>query len=134
MARPKNPDNKYSLLCRVTGEEIKTNPKQTRTFMEKYGITLDELENSYVSRKGRHIISDRKMTPEQVVAEFGISEKVAMKLKATVKPAPVPTVVPATAETVNTVDAADAVDTNTQLPVSVDDTVEAPADTVSMVA
>lgn len=85
MARPANPENRYSLTCKVTGEKTKTNPKQFNHLMNRYGITASELDNSYVSRKGRKVIESEKISPEQAVEKYGIHINVANSLKCTVK-------------------------------------------------
>lgn len=89
MARPANPENRYSLTCKVTGEATKTNPKQFNQLMNRYGITATELDNSYVSRKGRKTIEAEKLSPEQAVEKYGIHINVANSLKCTVKSKPV---------------------------------------------
>lgn len=89
MARPKNPNNRFAFTCKVTGGTVKTNPKQFNAFAAKYGVTPDELDNSYVSRAGRHVIEAEKLTPEQAVEKYGLHPNVASTLKATIKPAPV---------------------------------------------
>lgn len=86
MARPKNTDNRYSLTCKVTGEATKTNPKQFKALTERYGITAQELDNSYVSRKGRKVIESEQLSPESAVEKYGIHINVANSLKCTVKP------------------------------------------------
>lgn len=85
MARPANPENRYSFTCKVTGETVKTNPKQFAALANRYGITNEELDVSYVSRAGRRIIADEKLTPEQAVEKYGIHLNVAKSLKCTVK-------------------------------------------------
>jgi len=85
MARPKNADNRYSFTCKVTGETVKTNPKQFTDLASRYNITPDELDNSYVSRAGRRVITEQKLTPDQAVAQYGIHINVANNLKCTVK-------------------------------------------------
>jgi len=107
MARPKNPMNRYSLTCKVTGESIKTNPKQFNDLMRKFDLTAEELDASYVGRKGRHIIEDAKMTPEQAMSVYGLHFNVAFRLKATVK-------------TVEDSDSATATVESVETPVSVD--------------
>lgn len=87
MARPKS-DNRYQFTCKVTGETVKTNPKQFEDLSKRYGITPEELDNSYVSRAGRHTISDQGLSPEQAVEKYGIHINVANNLKCTVKPKP----------------------------------------------
>lgn len=89
MARPKNADNTYAFVCKVTGETVKTNPKQFRDLATRYGVTDAELRESYVSRNGRKVLTGEKLTPDEAVAKYGIHSNVAAKLKATVKPAPV---------------------------------------------
>lgn len=89
MARPKNADNTYAFVCKVTGETVKTNPKQFRDLSARYGVTDAELRESYVSRNGRKVLTGEKLTPDEAVAKYGIHPNVAAKLKATVKPAPV---------------------------------------------
>jgi hypothetical protein len=103
MARPKNADNTYAFVCKVTGETVKTNPKQFRDLAARYGVTDAELRDSYVSRNGRKVLTGEKLTVDEAVAKYGIHPNVAAKLKATVKPAPVKveTVEPV-AETVET--------------------------------
>jgi hypothetical protein len=85
MARPANPENRYSFTCKVTGETVKTNPKQFAALANRYGITNEELDVSYVSRAGRRKIADEKLTPEQAVEKYGIHLNVAKSLKCTVK-------------------------------------------------
>jgi hypothetical protein len=85
MARPKNTDNRYSLTCKVTGETTKTNPKQFKALTERYNITASELDNSYVSRKGRKVIENEKLSPENAVEKYDIHINVANSLKCTVK-------------------------------------------------
>jgi len=85
MARPANPENRYSFTCKVTGETIKTNPKQFSALANRYGITNEELDSSYVSRAGRRVVADEKLSPEQAVEKYGIHINVANNLKCTVK-------------------------------------------------
>jgi hypothetical protein len=85
MARPANPENRYSFTCKVTGETVKTNPKQFAALANRYGITNEELDGSYVSRAGRRVVADEKLTPEQAVEKYGIHLNVAKSLKCTVK-------------------------------------------------
>ena len=85
MAKPANPENRYSFTCKVTGGTVKTNPKQFAALANRYGITNEELDVSYVSRAGRRIIADEKLTPEQAVEKYGIHLNVAKSLKCTVK-------------------------------------------------
>lgn len=85
MARPANPENRYSFTCKVTGETIKTNPKQFSALATRYGITNEELDSSYVSRAGRRVITDEKLSPESAVEKYGIHLNVANNLKCTVK-------------------------------------------------
>ena len=112
MAKPKNPNNVYSLTCRVTNKEVKTNPKQVLDLMNRYGITQSELINSYVSREGRHQIASEALTPAQAVETYGLHLNVAEKLKATVKSAPAVETVAEPQEIV--------IDTNTVSTVAVD--------------
>lgn len=102
MARPKNPDNVLEYTCKVTQRKVKTNPKQfKRDFMEKYGLSREEMLDSCVSsgpNGGRRIIAAEKLTPEQAVEKYGLHPKVAQMLKCTVKPTPV-VEVPAVVET-----------------------------------
>lgn len=88
MARPANPENRYSLTCKVTGEKTKTNPKQFVQLTNRYDITPAELDGSYVSRKGRKVIEAEKLSPEQAVEKYGIHINVANSLKCTVKSKP----------------------------------------------
>ena len=81
MARPNNPDNRYSFTCRVTGEQVKTNPKQFADLAKRYDITPAELDTSYISRNGRKVITTAKMTPDEVVVAYGIHQNVANNLK-----------------------------------------------------
>lgn len=83
MSRPNNPQNRYDLICRVTGKQIKTNPRQFQQLSDKYGITLDEMEKSYVSREGRAVLMGEKLTPDQAVRKYSIHPNVASLLKAT---------------------------------------------------
>jgi hypothetical protein len=69
----------------VTGETVKTNPKQFAALANRYGITNEELDVSYVSRAGRRVIADEKLTPESTVEKYGIHINVANSLKCTVK-------------------------------------------------
>jgi hypothetical protein len=85
MAKPSNPENRYSFTCKVTGEIVKTNPKQFAVLATRYGITNEELDSSYVSRAGRRVISDEELSPEQAVMKYGIHLNVAKALKCTVK-------------------------------------------------
>ncbi len=85
MARPANPENRYSFTCKVTGETVKTNPKQFAALANRYGITNEELDVSYVSRAGRRKIADEKLTPESASEKYGIHINVAKSLKCTVK-------------------------------------------------
>lgn len=87
MARPKS-DNRYQFTCKVTGKNVKTNPKQFADLAERYGITPEQLDDSYVSREGRHVIADASLTPEQAVEQYKIHINVANNLKCTVKPKP----------------------------------------------
>jgi hypothetical protein len=82
MAKPKNENNVYELVCRVTQKETPTNPKQVRDLVARYGITQDELKNSYVSRAGRNVLASEKLSVEQAVEKYGIHLNVANKLKA----------------------------------------------------
>jgi hypothetical protein len=88
MGRTHNPDNRYAFICKVTGETVKTNPKQFAELASRYDITPEELDGSYISRSGRRAVADAKMTPEAVVAAYGVHINVAQNLKCTVKPAP----------------------------------------------
>jgi hypothetical protein len=85
MAKPSNPENRYSFTCKVTGEIVKTNPKQFSALANRYSITNEELDSSYVSRAGRRIITDEKLSPEQASMKYGIHLNVAKTLKCTVK-------------------------------------------------
>jgi len=85
MARPANPENRYSFTCKVTGETVKTNPKQFAALANRYGITNEELDVSYVSRAGRRKIADEKLSPESASEKYGIHINVAKSLKCTVK-------------------------------------------------
>lgn len=85
MAKPANPENRYSFTCKVTGETVKTNPKQFSALATRYGITNEELDVSYVCRAGRRVIEAEKLTPEQAVEKYGIHINVAKTLKCTVK-------------------------------------------------
>lgn len=85
MAKPANPENRYSFTCKVTGETVKTNPKQFAALATRYGITNEELDVSYVCRAGRRVIEAEKLTPEQAVEKYGIHINVAKSLKCTVK-------------------------------------------------
>ena len=87
MARPKS-DNRYQFICKVTGKTIKTNPKQFADLANRYGITPEELDDSYVSREGRHVIATAGLTPEQAVEQYKMHINVANNLKCTVKPKP----------------------------------------------
>lgn len=122
MARPANPENRYSLTCKVTGEATKTNPKQFNQLMNRYGITATELDNSYVSRKGRKTIEAEKLSPEQAVEKYGIHINVANSLKCTVKAKPV-------VEPVN--GAVEVPSTETSVDESVSNETETSAETVS---
>lgn len=86
MARPKNPNNVYSLTCKVTGQAVPTNPKQFRELADRYKVTDEELKGTYVSRLGRRQLADEKLTPEQASEKYGIMLSVANMLKCTVKP------------------------------------------------
>lgn len=85
MAKPSNPENRYSFTCKVTGETVKTNPKQFSALATRYNITNEELDSSYVSRAGRRVITDEKLSPESAVEKYGIHINVANTLKCTVK-------------------------------------------------
>lgn len=85
MAKPANPENRYSFTCKVTGETVKTNPKQFAALAKRYGITNEELDSSYVCRAGRRVIADEKLTPEQAAEKYGLHINVANTLKCTVK-------------------------------------------------
>jgi len=85
MAKPSNPENRYSFTCKVTGETVKTNPKQFSALATRYNITNEELDVSYVSRAGRRVITDEKLSPESAVEKYGIHLNVAQNLKCTVK-------------------------------------------------
>ena len=86
MGRPNNPDNRYAFTCKVTGETVKTNPRQFSKLAERYDITPEQLDTSYISCKGRRVVADAKMTPEAVVSTYGVHINVAQNLKCTVKP------------------------------------------------
>ncbi len=85
MSRPSNPNNRYSFICKVTGETVKTNPKQFNELAKRYNISPEELDVSYVGRMGRRIITGEKLTPEQTVEKYNIHINVANKLKCTRK-------------------------------------------------
>jgi hypothetical protein len=85
MARTPNPNNRYSFTCKVTNVPVKTNPKQFASLAERYGITPEELDTSYVSRAGRRQIASEALTPEQAVEKYGIHINVARNLKCTAK-------------------------------------------------
>lgn len=87
MARPKS-DNRYQFICKVTGKTIKTNPKQFADLANRYGITPEQLDDSYVSREGRHVIASAGLTPEQAVEQYKMHINVANNLKCTLKPKP----------------------------------------------
>ena len=99
MARKANPENVYAMTCKVTGATIKTNPKQFNADCARYGITREEMSASYVSRAGRKILTDEKLSPEDAATKYGLHMNVANKLKATVKPQPIVVTVPVTAVT-----------------------------------
>lgn len=90
MSRPKNPLNVYDLFDLVTREKVKTNPQQFRELAARYGITDEELSQSYVSRNGRRKIESEKLTKEEAIAKYGIHPKVADALKCWPKPARAP--------------------------------------------
>jgi hypothetical protein len=81
MARPSNPNNRYTLTCKVTGKAIPTNPKQVKDLMDRYEISMDELENSYISREGRNIIKGENLTKDDAITKYGIHPQVADCLK-----------------------------------------------------
>ena len=81
MARPTNPNNRYSLVCKVTGDSVPTNPKQFNDLMNRYNISAEQLDNSYVSRGGRNIIKSENLTKEQAIEKYGIHQNVADMLK-----------------------------------------------------
>lgn len=91
MARPKNPDMRYTLTCKVTGVATPTNPKQFNDMVLRYGISPEELDSSYVNRQGRRIIAGEKLTPEQASEKYGIHINVANLLKCTLKPSVIKT-------------------------------------------
>lgn len=94
--RTKNPDNVYSFTCPVTGKVTKTNPKQFNATAARLNLTDAVLKSSLISREGRRIIKDAKMTAEQVVATYGVDPAYAATLKHLVKPAaPIEVAVPA---------------------------------------
>lgn len=128
MARPANPENRYSLTCKVTGKQSKTNPKQFSSLMNRYGISATELDNSYVCREGRKVVESEKLTPEQAVEKYGIHINVANSLKCTVKSKPVQPVQPEQVEGTVAVETAEAevVNSETAEPVATE-TVEAEA-------
>jgi hypothetical protein len=86
MGRTHNPDNRYAFTCKVTGETVKTNPRQFAKLAERYDITPEQLDTSYISCKGRRVVADAKMTPEAVVSTYGVHINVAQNLKCTAKP------------------------------------------------
>lgn len=85
MAKQANPENRYTLTCKVTGETVKTNPKQFASLANRYGITNEELDSSYVSRAGRRVIASENLSPESASEKYSIHINVARSLKCTVK-------------------------------------------------
>lgn len=86
--RTKNPDNVYVLTCKVTQKSVKTNPKQFFATAARANVSDEVLKTSYISRDGRRIIKDAKLTAEQVVAQYGVDPTYAASLKNLAKPAP----------------------------------------------
>ena len=85
MAKPANPENRYSFTCKVTGATVKTNPKQFAALAKRYGISNEELDVSYVCRAGRRLIDAEKLSPQSASEKYGIHLNVAQNLKCTVK-------------------------------------------------
>ena len=82
MARPKNENNVYDLVCIETQKETPTNPKQVRDLVARWDVTQDELKKSYVSREGRNVLASEKLSVEQAIEKYSIHPNVANKLKA----------------------------------------------------
>jgi hypothetical protein len=49
--------------------------------MNRYNISAEQLDNSYVSRGGRNIIKSENLTKEQAIEKYGIHQNVADMLK-----------------------------------------------------
>lgn len=81
MGRPSNPNNRYDLKCKVTGNVVKTNPKQFRKLQEKYNVLATELDTSYVTQKGRKILREENLSVNEAVAKYGLNPNVAAKIK-----------------------------------------------------
>ena len=92
MARPSNINHRYSIICKVTGEKIATNPRQFIALMKRYSLGPVEMENSYVGREGRQQIAKEGLTTEQAVEKYKLHINVASKLQCINKKARKPSV------------------------------------------
>lgn len=90
MSRPKNPDKRYVLVCKVTGKVVNTNPPQYDALLNRYGITREEMDSSYVSREGRNIVMNEGLTPQTMSEKYGIHINVANTLRYAPKRVPTP--------------------------------------------
>lgn len=79
--KTKNEANVYEFICAVTGEKVKTNPKQFFETAQRYGVIDEVLKKSYVSREGRRAIRALGLTAEQVTKIYGVDIAVSSKLK-----------------------------------------------------
>lgn len=86
MPKIANPNNVYSLTCKVSGIVTKTNPTQFNNDCIRYGLTREEMIDSYVCVLGRKHLATEKLTPEQAAEKYKLHMNVTNKLKSTIKP------------------------------------------------
>ena len=83
-SKSKNPSHEKPpepfLTCRVTGKK----QRWTAQYMEmahRYGLTLPEFANNYVSRPGRRVIEQSNMTEKQVQDAYSLHPNITSRLK-----------------------------------------------------
>lgn len=80
----KDVPNLYSVVCKVTGETKKTNPKQFTKTADLVGVSVDTLHKSYVSREGKKLVKqqlkDQTIDREVLVDKYGLNPDVVKYL------------------------------------------------------
>lgn len=78
-----NKPNLYSVVCKVTGETKKTNPKQFQKTADLLGVSVDTLHASYVSREGKKQVKEllkENAIDKEVLLSKGLHPDVLSKL------------------------------------------------------
>ena len=82
--RPKiHTDCPSTLVCKITGKTVKTNPTQFRKQVDRSGVTRQEFIDNYVSREGKRMLKDMKteakLKTHQIEATWDISNLDSVK-------------------------------------------------------